>query len=102
MKIRIENAKLVTASNGKEYYSFWIRIFEGKLAYSDAGWKFFPETGTVCTPSEFKGKRKDGGKYNIKLGKPTKEFYEEVCSQVAGYFDLPANATEEPDDVQGV
>lgn len=88
MKIRVENVKVQVAKNGKEYYSFWVNIFEGKLGYLDAGWKFFPETGTVCTPSVFKGPNKDGSRHDIKLGKPTKDFYNAVRSEIIRYFGL--------------
>lgn len=95
MTIRVENVKAQAAKNGKEYYSFWVNIFDGKLGYLDAGWKFFPETGTVCTPSVFKGANKDGSRHDIKLGKPTKEFYQAVRSEVIRYFGLDEEQYEQ-------
>jgi hypothetical protein len=83
--IRIENPKLVTGKNGKEYCSFWVRVFDGALGCAVAGWKFFPNTGTVGTPSQYKGSGAKGAKF-VMLVKPTKEFYNAVREQVKVYF----------------
>lgn len=83
MTIRIENGKLITpeGKQKREYYSFWVHIFSGKDSISISGWKYFPDTQSISSPSVMKGQ----GRF-INTTKTSKEFFNKVLYEATQYF----------------
>jgi hypothetical protein len=87
MKIRVENGKSVTSQKGRSYFSFWLRVTDGPFALGVAGWKYYPDTKTISSPSQLKGKVKSGGPKFINTSQPNPAFFNEVLAQAQAYFD---------------
>ena len=61
MKFIIENIKWQSRPGQRAYVTFWVRfLFPSLPGYlSISGWRYYPDTGTMATPSVPKG----GGKF---------------------------------------
>lgn len=55
LAVSVEQPNYYVSQNGKEYYSFWVRFNFGTEYFASSGWKYFPESGKVTTPSQMKG-----------------------------------------------
>ena len=53
--VYIEQPNHHVAQNGKDYFTFWVRFQFGTEYFAASGWKYFPETRKVTTPSQMKG-----------------------------------------------
>lgn len=94
MQIRIEGGKLM--SGGKRpYFTFWAHAAQGPKSITVSGWKYFPDTQTISTPSVMKGQ----GRF-VNTTRVSKEFYNDVLAQATQYFagwsttDTPETETE--------
>ena len=100
MKINVHGQKYVCDHQGKPikrpYYSFWVDVFSGPQMMSVSGWKYFPDTQTISSPSVYKG---DGKFFNTT--KLTKEMFNRVAQVAAAHFaDNPdQEITQEEEEV---
>ena len=83
--VAIENFTPQEAKNGRRYYSFWVRVLMGPYFISISGWKYFPDTAKLSTPSQNKG----GTKF-INTTKTSAELYnriQELAHEMFGRFE---------------
>ena len=91
MFIAIENAVPQKAKTGRVYFSFWAKLFfddEGSRAISVSGFKYFPDTKSVSTPSINKGDTKF-----INTSKLTAEMYNDIRQAAENAIDSQLTRT---------
>lgn len=59
MFVAIDNIAPHEARNGRRYFSFWAKVyFDDNRFMSVSGFKYYPDTKTISTPSVNKGDEK--------------------------------------------
>lgn len=90
MYVFIDNAVPQKAQSGRRYISFWARVLIGTEFISIAGFKYFPDTKSVSTPTQGKG----GGKF-VNLTKMSGGLYNAIAQAAEKVLaDYPLDAVD--------
>lgn len=79
--ICLENASAQTSRQGRQYFSFSVRLLAGDIFLSTVGWKYYPDSQTISTPSQAKG----DGKF-INTVKMSATLYNRVQDEARRFF----------------
>jgi hypothetical protein len=81
MQVMITNTVPVKSNTDRCYWAFWLQFIwvdDPTKAISFSGFKFFPETGKIAWPEEYKGLDSNGRKRSVDTARLTGPAYDWV------------------------
>jgi hypothetical protein len=102
IQVMITNTVPVKSNDGRCYWAFWLQFIwvdDPTKAISFSGFKFFPETGKIAWPEEYKGKDDNGYRRSVdtaKLTTPAYDFVQALARQTFAWAENPGWYVEKP------